>query len=134
VRPSLYTTLLFYGAPKGPALLAHTFFALFIGYYLTRLWRMTQSKDHRLALLALAALLIPPFVHNYDFALLGLIIIALWRMGVGWGGAFLVALAYVGPMLSYHLPRSLDLQVGFLLPLSLLIYVGVRIVCSVEPD
>lgn len=85
--PSVFMAMRILTGQSDVAITAHVIFAVMIGIaFVWRLWRVTDP-ERRTALLLLATVLITPYIHNYDLALLlsGALIVARrpWAAGSG---------------------------------------------------
>lgn len=134
--PTLYAQLRLSGFGFGDAILAQGAFSLLAA--ILTLWVWVRSRDFALrgAAIACGLLLVPPFVYDYDYAMLGvafgLLVLRAERQGWRPVDKLLLPLAFVWPLLinritvNSHEYTGYYLQIGFWLPLALLILVVAR--------
>jgi hypothetical protein len=111
--------------PHGLSLILQLLLIVLLAVLVARVWR--KSKNHLLncAVLASATLLGVPFLYDYDTALLIVPILALGleAQRTGWKNYefALLPTAMIWPMAINHLPYKFFAQIGFILPLLLLL-------------
>lgn len=114
----------------GVALVLHACCALPVAVGVLWVWRRTQNIRLRTAALACGALLVTPFLYDYDQAWLIWPILLLGleaaRTRWTWGEILLLPPAMLWPIAGGALARLIHVQIGFVMPLLLLGLVLVR--------
>jgi hypothetical protein len=141
--PTLYAMLRLQMVDYTWALQLQIVFDLFIAAIVVIIWRRTQDLALRGAALATGTLLATPFVYDYDYAILGIALVLLLKRATerGWTMAdkILLPLAYIWPIAINHLAMKSHAvfgahwQLGFLLPVALLLLVYARVVMDSRP-
>lgn len=89
------------------------------------IWRRTENVNLRGAGYAAGTLLITPFLYDYDQAWLAIPIVLLGleagRTGWWWPERFLLPIAMAWPLLVSRFPEVIHIQIGFLMPLLLVL-------------
>ncbi len=141
--PSLYATLRLQLVGFDSAVMAHGALSLTVAGLVGWIWFRSSDFVLRGAALAVGALLATPFVYDYDYALLGVALVLLLAraqdQGWRWSDKILLPLAYVWPILINRFPHWTEsvfdhrLQLGFLLPLALLLQITHRVAVARRP-
>jgi hypothetical protein len=120
--PTAFAASLIAGLPLQGALLAQGFSALLAGVVVWRVWAdRGAAPDLKLAVLLMAALLLPPYGFRYDLVLQLGAVLLLARIACreSWllGEKLVVAALWAGPALFPPLAYATPMQAGFLLQL-----------------
>lgn len=121
--PSLYVALRMLGLPAAPSYGLHAAMALAVFVAVARAWRGAAPAPLKAAVLVAGAVLIPPYLFDYDLALLAIPIAILAWHGVraGWRPyerEVLVA-AWLTPLVAPNIADQLGLPLAFAILLAL---------------
>lgn len=109
------------------ALFLHALVAVPVFAMVLYVWRRTDNTNLRGAIYAAGTLLITPFLYDYDTAWLGLpiVLLGLEAGRTGWWlpERILLPIAMLWPMLISRLPAMFHIQLGFVVPLLLVLAV-----------
>lgn len=107
------------------ALLLHSVVAVPVAILILYVWRRTENINLRGAVYAAGTLLITPFLYDYDHAWLAIPIVMLGLEAgrTGWWGPerLILPLAMLWPILINRLPMVTHMQLGFVMPLLLVL-------------
>lgn len=141
--PTLYAMLRLQSVDFAVALQIQLVFDVLMAAAVVVIWRRTRDMAMRGASLAVGSLLATPFVYDYDYAILGIALVLLLKRATerGWQTAdkVLLPLAFLWPILINKISLGTsgllggNWQLGFLLPVALLVLIYVRVVMDSRP-
>lgn len=128
--PSVYASLRLLGAGPAVAIAGHACVAVMCGLFVLSIWWRGAPSRIRIAALAAAALLITPRLFDYDLMLLAIPVVLLVSdaLKTQWlrGEREVMFAAWLFPLLATILAIFTKLQLGWLVPLALLLIVWQR--------
>ena len=121
---SLFAFLRLGGLEQPLPMQIQSYFAMFVALVtLVFYFRARTQPALGAALVASAAMLVTPFMYDYDLALLAIPLVLLarvaWQRGLCWADWVLLPLAFAWPAVVNWLPYMTGLQFGFVVPLAL---------------
>lgn len=115
--PALYATLRLVGIGAGPAIAMQAILALAVAAMVAWVWWRKPSIALRAATLAMGALLVTPYVYDYDFTIAGVAIafLAVESQRNGWrpGEREILLAAWLSPAFMSAVAQYTFIQIGF---------------------
>jgi hypothetical protein len=140
---SIFAAARMLGAGVETAYVLHGALLVAVAAGLTWLWRSRAADDLKAAAFACSCLLTPPYVLDYDFAVLGVAIVFFVRHGLNHGFQSYeisgLALAWASPLLARGIAGATSLPVGLIAVLVLYTLIlrralnEARSICSLSP-
>lgn len=123
--PALYATLRIIGVGAVPAILLQAVLALAVAAMVAWVWWRRPSLALRAATLAMGALLVTPYVYDYDLTILGVavafLVVEARRSGWRPGEREILLVAWLGPAFMSAAAQYTYLQLGFFCSLAVFV-------------
>lgn len=127
--PSVFAMMRVFGFSPGLAMLIHLGMACLVMGMVWMIWRRSKNYNLNAAATASAALLVAPFMYDYDMMLMGISIAFLLpeiaRTRWWWGEQVVLPLVIVWPTAVGWISRFSDLQLGIICPI-LMVFIALR--------
>lgn len=122
--PSAFSTMRLSGVTPGLAMLLQLILIIPMSMIVWGVWRHSRNQNLNAVVSCCAALLVTPFVYDYDMALLGIALaflaVEISRNGWWWGERLVLPLIIIWPVAVNKISSGLTLQLGLLGPLFLM--------------